>query len=185
MDTNRYISPTLQIPGQEDWARDVYGAGSNMGYVEHNMSGFFPNYCYGPYSLPPFASYGPVYMGVQPMYMPMMGVSYFVPPSNNSHVDQYEPKPDAMSRASRKSRIARRRVHETEEHQPRASTVSKPAHGVLTGKQEFNVALQSPPVASAAQACAHFRQFQQYCFMIRIFCSLVSIFSYVFMAAVF
>jgi len=143
MATNRQFPPHFQIPGQEDWAfagRDPYPMG---GYMEH-PSGYFPNYCY-PYPPPPpppqFASYGPVYMGMQPMYMPMMGVSYFVP-------DQYVQAPDmAMSRAPRRSRTASRsRKHENEEH----FADHKPAAAVHTRKQENG----DPSVASAGQACS-------------------------------
>jgi hypothetical protein len=140
-----------------DWASNGGDDSHTMngGYVEHmNHHGYFPNYCYGPYPAPPpsFARYDPVFMGMQPMYMPMMGVSYFVP---SAHIDQYaarhyyehsSPPDPAMSRASRTSRTARRRMHESEDR----SIDHKPSRGaqaaVLADKQE-NV---DPPVPSAA-----------------------------------
>lgn len=155
METNR--NTLQQIPGQDEvWASNGGDPHTmNGGYVEHmNHHGYFPNYCYGPYPPPPFARYDPVFMGMQPMYMPMMGVSYFVP---SAHIDQYarhyyehSPPDPAMSRASRNSRTARCRMHESEELLEPRSIDRKPSRGaqaaVLAGKQE-NV---DPPVPSAA-----------------------------------
>lgn len=139
----------VQVRGQEDWARNVHGREPfSMGY---DMSGYFPNFCY-PYP-PPFAGYAPYTMGVQPMYMPMMGVPYFSPPvQENVHTN------DAMTRASRRSRIERRRVHGSDHLQPR-STV-KPAHvtAVRSGRLE-NTTNQSLAVAPAGEVCFRFLPF--------------------------
>jgi hypothetical protein len=146
--TNRPALPNLQIRGQDEWARNGHaGDPFTMGYME-NMSGFFPNFCY-PYP-PPFASYGPFNMGVPPIYMPMMQVPHFTPSLEYVH------KTDAVTKASRKSRIARRRGHATtDSHQARPPT--KPAVHVAgvtvqAGNQE-TIARQKAAVTSSGQVC--------------------------------
>lgn len=151
VEENQHRLPNVQFRGQDEWTPRNVNAGDpyTMGYVE-NMSGYFPNFCY-PYSLP-FAGYAPFNMGVQPMYMPMMGVPYFTPPSH-----EFVHTADAMTRASRKSRIARRRVHGSDTHGQPRSTV-KPAHvgvAVQTGRL-VNLTPQNLPVASARQVCVQF-----------------------------
>lgn len=144
-DQNRLIVPNLPIRGQYEWTRnapngDIY----TMGYME-NMSGYFPNFCY-PYP-PPFAGYGPFNLGVRPMFMPMMGVPYFTPPSL-----EYMHSSDAITRASRKSRIAKRRVHGNDQNQPRLTIKAAAVGGapVQIGRQD-NLGHQSVAAPSAKQ----------------------------------
>lgn len=117
VELNRQSSMQMQR-GQQDeqWLNgqshaDMY----TMGYVD-NMSGYFPNFCY-PYPPPFHAGYNPFNMGVRPMYVPMMGLPYFPPPSH-----EFVPRTtDAITRASRKSRIARRRGQGTESNAANAA----------------------------------------------------------------
>ncbi|KAG0562422.1 hypothetical protein KC19_9G144800 [Ceratodon purpureus] len=133
MNQTRSTLPNLQIRGQDEWSRNGHtGDPYAMGHMG-NMSGYFPNFCY-PYP-PPFASYGPFNLGVQPMYMPMMQVPYFTPSYEYVHTT------DAFTKASRKSRIARRRGHKADPHHARPTT--KPVHvgsgTVQSGNQESAV----------------------------------------------
>jgi len=139
----------VQVRGQEDWARNVHGGEPySMGY---DMSGYFPNFCY-PYP-PPFAGYAPFTMGVQPMYVSMMGVPYFSPPvQENVHTI------DAMTRASRKSRIERRRVHGSDHLQPRSTVKPAPVAAVQSGRLE-KTTNQSLAVAPVGEVCFHFFPF--------------------------
>lgn len=142
---NRLILPNLPMRGQDEWTRNAHNGDTySMGYVE-SMSGYFPNFCY-PYP-PPFAGYGPFNLGVRPMFMPMMRVPYFTPPSL-----EYMHSSDAITRASRKSRIAKRRVHGSDQNQPRLSIVAAAVGGgpVQTGRQD-NLGHQSVGAPSAKQ----------------------------------
>lgn len=113
VDLNRQSSVQMQRGQQDDqWSSQRNGQSHadmyTMGYVD-NMSGYFPNFCY-PYPPPFHAGFNPFNMGVRPMYVPMMGLPYFPPPSH-----EFVPRTtDAITRASRKSRIARRRGQGTE-----------------------------------------------------------------------
>ncbi|KAG0619270.1 hypothetical protein M758_4G127700 [Ceratodon purpureus] len=144
MNQTRPTLPNLQIRGQDEWSRNGHaGDPYAMGYME-NMSGYFPNFCY-PYP-PPFASYAPFNLGVRPMYMPMMQVPYFTPSYEYVH------KTDAITKASRKSRIARRRGHGTDPHHARPTTkpVQVGSGTVQSGNQE-NAVHQKVVVSSSAQ----------------------------------
>ena len=165
MNQNRQPSPNLQIRGQDEWSRNGHaGDPYTIGYME-NMSGYFPNFCY-PYP-PPFAGYGPFNMGVRPMYMPMMQAPYFTP------LLEYVHQTDAITKASRKSRIARRRGHATDSH-PARPTI-KPAHvggsAAQSGNQE-NMAQQKVAVSSSGQVCEYVCV--RACYIVLSFISLLS-----------
>lgn len=121
VELNRQSS--LQMQRDDQWSSQRNGQSHadmyTMGYVD-NMSGYFPNFCY-PYPPPFHAGYNPFNMGVRPMYVPMMGLPYF-PPSH-----EFVPRTtDAITRASRKSRIARRRGQGTESNANAAAAAYHP-----------------------------------------------------------
>jgi hypothetical protein len=134
--------PNLQIRGHAN--NDPFAA---MGGFMENMSVFFPRFCY-PYPPPFHAGYNPFNMAVQPKYVPKMGLPFFPPPSH----EFVSRTTDAITRASRKNRIARRRGQGTESHHNRPVTKSAHVGGgsVQNGHQE-SMSYQSHAVSSSGQ----------------------------------